>query len=566
MLTFQINGFLLLIISTVIITPIFSSINHTTINWKLLTEQYNSALSVWNQNFTKYYTTTLDSILQSVLDDNITQQSMKYKTAFTNFNVNFQYRAAESHKDKSDSINLNVLFTGGSVDEGHGCCQFTQHPSDESVIVDCDLMCSWNHRFVYYLQQILNENSMKKINIVPRFCARSGASTLVGADILLSREFDSTRCRDLYFETTLRGNGYQSSSKDSSLWMPDLVIWDHSPNDDNPLFFREYTQAEAYEKYITSALNLPSRPQIICFDSGLQSSSTFMKRMSINKRYGVPTIAYPYVIARLPQTTVLKRPSNSHPSIWYAVRLPNKHPAWPTHIIWSQLVTNAMLDLFDSSNILDMWNVTYKSMHIPSNYDFNLHNKDDGGKNANDICRKGYSTYYDFGGGKISATLVRGRTGDTIYPSNVIGNWSFFSDVPKDRERTGWIYYNKNISQHPYSIKTTEECDKNSLDNYITFTCHEVPSGNVKLGYLKSYGGGWGKARVSVSAAFRNSSTIAYNIHYEDSRWNDKSSVPNIVTISPQVNVGENADIETMNITVSLCRGEKFKILSLACC
>jgi hypothetical protein len=101
-------------------------------------------------------------------------------------------------------------------------------------------------------------------------------------------------------------------------------------------------------------------------------------------------------------------------------------------------------------------------------------------------------------------------------------------------------------------------------DNHISFCCHDASEGYVVIGYLKSYGNTWGQAKISVIATLTNGKQYPYPIQIEESMWTEKYSIPTLLTILPNKNI--IGKISQINITISVLKREKFKILTLGCC
>lgn len=445
-------------------------------------------------------------------------------------------------KDSNLSTSLNIYITGGSVTQGHGCCCCSSYEPTNTQ--SCEALCSWTHQFIYYLQYALdNMDLMGHIKVDAFYLAKGGASSIIAVNELRSQvyRFD--------INGTLRN------------WEPDLVIWDHSTNDQNDIFFRREgtTALQQYEIFVNIVFRMKSKPQLLCLELLYHNAPTASSREKVNAKYGIPTIAYRNVIPK--EVSIEKTP-------WYATALTNKHPSWPTHVIWAKLVTMSILNFLDitfthlNSGLL---NTTSDSVsHFPIDNKFKMEN----------ICYM-YTTVMEFDGGVDHAHLGIHQLGDSSTPYYSGRNWKLQLDVPRFVDKSGWVFNIDKTTSLTNSITKfvnistylPPTCRQVAKTNTVQFMCNNPVLGNVDVTYLKSYTPEWGMAFVQTAILVGDEVYLQEKSSSISAKHSLKESVPVTFTVVNQnLHVPLGSQVDAVIVSITVCSGSKFKIVSIACC
>ena len=302
-------------------------------------------------------------------------------------------------------VPLNLMFVGGSVCYGHHTYTEPGSPPIEEVFL-ASTHLSWPRRLVSLLEYVLTEYVHDivpwrhiSLKVSPRYCCRQATSTTHAVDILKGQQYIKGRCsRDVL-------NVINSTEKNSAPWEPDIILWDYSVNDMNNNWFLARPRQYVYESFVR--MSFRNRAALILdfeFINHLSPSPykkiAFQQRQHINSHYGIPMIDYMSALG----TTDIESDTPL-----YASRLSNRHPAWPTHVIWSQLALGVILSglmqwkhyhskAHDSLSAYD----TYENLlpHI-------LHSPPAGHDDYLGFCYNcsGYSSFYDFSDIKAKADM-----------------------------------------------------------------------------------------------------------------------------------------------------------------
>lgn len=444
-------------------------------------------------------------------------------------------------KDSKLSTSLRIYITGGSVTEGrHCCCCSTYDPTNKQ---SCDVVCSWTHQFIFYLQYALDNMRLEGyIKVDAFYLAKSGATSIIATNEIRSQvyRFD--------INGTLRD------------WEPDLVIWDHSTNDQvNELFTRQGTTAsEQYEIFVNIVFRMKSNPQILCLELLHSDSPTASSREKVNAKYGIPTIAYRSVIPT--GISIAETP-------WYASVLSEKHPSWPTHVIWAKLVTMSLL------HFLDISLAHLKSQRHNTTSDSVSNIRVDNKLKMENMCFI-YTTALHFDGGLNPTHLGIHQLGDTFTPYYSGYNWKLELDVPHNPDKSGWVFKSNRNFMRTNSTKFVNvaanlppTCRKANEKNTVQFVCHNPIIGNVDVSYYTSYSSEWGTAIVQTAVVVGDEVFLQEKSKSLPARYPFKQSVPvTYAAVNHNLHVPLGSKIDAVIVSITVCSGKKFKIVSVACC
>ena len=589
-------------------------------NWEILTLQHNDIFlnTVYNISsksvYVPYQNRSSTAKITSLLSFLKAEEAIHFEGSWSRLQKNIWTKLKQNYNFSNHmmtSSSFNVLFHGGSVCGGTGC--FPSSPKALNITEEdywkLTSWCSWPRRFTTYLKKALSLlYPAQPLQISARVCCSAGYGTNDGLTNVINGYYNSTNCGSPV--------DYNSATApyDARPWLPDLVLWDYAINDNNPKFFKSREDRKSvYERYISHALRLPSRPQVVALDflhTGDDTNTGIQDRLAVNRKYSVPMINYLHLFRNGGgrNTSATLTPS----SPWYAAEFRNNHPSWPTHVIWAQLVTTLIarhipfcadeasgaesykLNEVIAKHILlhGDYALTHEAAGTKRGWNYHYHNHESVGVDAD--CDRGYSTEFMFLGGisnpEGSIHVLKGQPGDTAKPFLVEGNWSMFSDVPGNSMKTGWIFEVSNDSfSHPIITSFASGAEHIAPmnctlpQNTVAFRCHSAAQGNVHVGYLASYGAQWGSAKVIATAhytvpnvhknngnngtetALEPHSSIA---HYLHSRWDVQNSIAQQYVIPAGRKTVElkGVVISYVDVFISACVGMKFKLLSISCC
>jgi hypothetical protein len=266
-------------------------------------------------------------------------------------------------KESDDSKNtkvipLHLLFVGGSVCSGHHT--YTHNTSNESSVTTAEHTArasahlSWPRRLTtlltYALARFARDISPLqeqgiRLQVSPRYCCRPATSTTHAVDILKSRQYSLGRCSrdyiDMHQVSLSSSHNNTTPFERAQPWEPDLVLWDYSVNDMNNNWFLSRPREYVYENFVRMTLKAHAA-QIVDFEfinhlaPSPHKKIAFHQREAINHYYGVPMVDY--------MTALGSNSSDLHESTpLYAEKLSNRHPAWPTHVVWAQLALGVVM-------------------------------------------------------------------------------------------------------------------------------------------------------------------------------------------------------------------------------
>ncbi len=433
-------------------------------------------------------------------------------------------------KKRNTNETLNILFSGGSVLAGVGCtCK--PKTGTETYALNLAAWCTYPRRIVRALQEALNEITtslqQKPMIVSSRVCSGNGYSSIIGLQYMYAKKYSiGNSCGkwvDYRYPAAWNEGDASIIYNDNTGWLPDIYIWDHSVNDGNPKFFSaKEPRNVTYDALIKHMVSLPNKPQVVVFDS-VVSSPYKDERLKINNKYLVPTIDYKYIYG-----------AHKPNSIWFATNPKNVHPAWPTHVIWSEILFYSLMKPL----------LTAYVDSIKNDQDDDVASAKQDTLNETLPCHDGYSSYFDF---TVDSAL--GASYDS--PVRVAGNWS----VAHESGRRGWLY--QNDFHHHGAVSPNH-------NNSITFRCRNVSSGYVSVDFYKSYTPEWGRAVINITTNGLPS-VVSREV---SSHWNIKYSIPYTEEIYlERFQQDKNlSDATYVDVTVAVTHGGKFKLTSIACC
>lgn len=368
-----------------------------------------------------------------------------------------------NNNNRNIVIPMHLLFVGGSVCYGHHSflnessgVNASTDTSDTTAMMRADAHLSWPRRLIALLTYAVEEYTellsplpgvTVHLQISPRYCCRPATSTTHAVDVFKSMEYRHGRCsHDLL---TTDPSPHTPSHPPQPPWEPDMVLWDYAVNDLHSHWFQARPREYVYENMVRLFLKLDTTThaatthaaQIIDFEfinhktPPSQMKTAVSQRLKINRYYAIPVVDYMSALA-LASNDLLRDYTPL-----YAEKLSNKHPAWPTHIVWAQLAlgviltglmqwkdflaANAGVDAGTDAGVVSatpplLTAAKYKYKHNYSHQPV-LHNPPANHKEYLGICnKKGYSSFYDFSDIKDSVDRALLRSMPSIFPVKVI--------------------------------------------------------------------------------------------------------------------------------------------------
>jgi hypothetical protein len=294
--------------------------------------------------YTTYGGKTVEEISQ-LISSEMVQKSFDVQGSFTRLRKNLELKL-------QSNLPFNILYLGGSVCVGHGC-HLCKSSGNSFQVNEASFHCSWTHRLTRYVEFLIEQIRSKSQSppsrhslVSSRYCCKSATSSNMGLDILITKSYHSLLCQ------------LSNSKPASGDWEPDLIFWDYSVNDlssrvslcllnlsDSLQWFRNRSRRDVFEGLVLKALNLTSAPQLIVFESlnrRLDLKPSDMKHMDesredrtvTSRRYNIPMVNYLSALG-LEQAPPL--------TPYYAQLESDRHPGWPTHMLWSQLMSEVIV-------------------------------------------------------------------------------------------------------------------------------------------------------------------------------------------------------------------------------
>ena len=330
---------------------------------------------------------------------------------------------AKNDSDFHTRIPLNILFVGGSVCYGH----HTYNESVASTLTSkmlANAHLSWPRRLSSFLihafsiiSKYLSPKEGVELVLSPRYCCRQATSTTHAVDVMKSEEFKFGRCSHDLLDDNLVGTV-------DPTWEPDLILWDYSVNDMNSNWFLNRPREYVYENFVKICLEWHGS-QIIDFEFinhiffSPQKKIAFNQRRQINRYYSIPMVDYTVAVG----TNFIR----DHTPV-YAEKLSNRHPAWPTHIIWAQIAFGVLLYGLHEWKEFHIKHVKvsesfgrsaapYSSFGLNTSSLPMLNSPPESHRNYAVMCgKKKYSSFYDFSDIKNDIDLAQLRSTDGIAP------------------------------------------------------------------------------------------------------------------------------------------------------
>jgi hypothetical protein len=431
-------------------------------------------------------------------------------------------------------------------------------------------------------------------------CCVSATNSEQGTDVIRNKRYKPGEfCAkdDVFASSTGR------TQAPDAAWEPELILWDYAANDQAQRFYESRSWTSVYHEFLTTALSLPTAPQVIILDNVFAYAAVpgFMgasDRIAADVAFCVPTLHYHGAAG-----------SNLKEfSVWYATDRLNPHPQWPTHVLWAELAAQAILLAFEpfvsldqpiSSTIAAIDNSIKKCPFPapPSNTTLTSGDKHPNKHNGvatvpadgSAFCSNGMASQKRFMGGSFDPTsmaplgmpISNRIAGAESNRAPEINGWRFGKE-PKVRDptKTGWLF----DIQPEGSVRSPQQdagasrvACASTYNQSITFALLGCSSGEVEVGYISSYGSEWAAARISLFASTRGesirSAAASASIASEvvDSQWSDKLSL--VVHKRFKVRVPEARHHvpgrnDMILVSLDVCRGTgtKFKLVDVGCC